>query len=201
MHPPPPLALAAHLAVCLLQSVAVEPSFTPTNVWRSRQTHSKNPSKTKLVPRKKAQTVRNAHLQRKWHWTFHDLILQIKAVRAARLESTFDVFFPPDHAVPVLLLSLLDTAPLASEGVVTPLLTGNFYNHDRERNQRQEGICSWEWLILLNTSCCMPDTFWAVISICQTISGNDPADTKVSGCNMQESFKPPGQALLLLAPA
>lgn len=89
--------------------------------------HTHNPSPKKLVLAKKAWTVKNTHLQRKWQWTFHDVILQIKAVRAARLKSTFDFFFFfPDHAVPVLWLSVLDTTPLAAKSVITPLLMGNF---------------------------------------------------------------------------
>lgn len=48
------------------------------------------------------------------------------------MKSTSDFFFFPDHAVPVLWLSVLDTAPLAAKSVITPLLTGYFYNHGRE---------------------------------------------------------------------
>lgn len=127
---PPPTRQPVSLSACC--GVLLRNPHSQLLMYGEAGKHTSNPSKTELVSTKKARTVKNTHLQGKWDWTFHDLILQIKAERAARLKSAFDgffVFFPPDHAVPVLLLSVLDTVPLATKSVITPLLMGNFYNH------------------------------------------------------------------------
>lgn len=59
------------------------------------------------------------------------------------------MLFFSDHAVPVLSLSVLDTSPLAAKSVITPLLTGNFSNHNRERNQHQLHVRILEWNLLV----------------------------------------------------